>query len=92
MFCTTECWNCEYKTCKHYISKQELYFENIKLKEKLEQANAVIDTHSELIDKLTEEKELYKGNYNTCLKALDEYDKDLKEYLESRNEKLKEVK
>lgn len=33
MFCTTECWNCEDKNCEHYISKQELYFENQQLKE-----------------------------------------------------------
>lgn len=32
MFCTTECWICEDKKCKHYVSKQELYFENIDLK------------------------------------------------------------
>lgn len=35
MFCTTECWNCEDKNCEHYISKQELYFENQQLKEKI---------------------------------------------------------
>ena len=33
MFCTTECWSCEDKNCEHYISKQELYFENQQLKE-----------------------------------------------------------
>lgn len=26
MWCTTECWNCEDKTCEHYISKQDIYF------------------------------------------------------------------
>lgn len=36
MFCTTECWSCEDKSCKNYIDKTELYFENQKLKEKNE--------------------------------------------------------
>lgn len=33
MFCTTECWSCEDKNCEHYISKQELYFENQQLED-----------------------------------------------------------
>lgn len=33
MFCTTECWDCEDKSCKHYISKQELYFKNQQLRQ-----------------------------------------------------------
>lgn len=27
MFCTTECWSCEDKSCEHYIDKTKLYFE-----------------------------------------------------------------
>lgn len=26
MWCTTECWNCEDKSCEHYFSKQDIYF------------------------------------------------------------------
>lgn len=32
MWCTTECWNCENKTCEHYISKQDIYFKYNKLR------------------------------------------------------------
>lgn len=28
MFCTTECWDCEDKTCEHYIQKSKLYFKS----------------------------------------------------------------
>lgn len=35
MFCTTECWDCEDKSCEHYRSKHDLYFENKKLKKTL---------------------------------------------------------
>jgi hypothetical protein len=31
MWCSTECWDCEDKTCEHYKSKLDLYFENKKL-------------------------------------------------------------
>ena len=36
MWCTTECWDCEDKTCEHYVSKRDLYFENKELKKELE--------------------------------------------------------
>lgn len=26
MWCTTECWDCEDKTCEHYISKTDIHF------------------------------------------------------------------
>ena len=43
MFCTTECWDCEDKTCEHYVSKTELYFENQKLEKKVERLNRLIN-------------------------------------------------
>lgn len=36
MFCSTECWNCNDRTCKHYISKFNLYFENRKLQQRID--------------------------------------------------------
>lgn len=38
MFCTTECWSCEDKSCEHYISKEKLYFENQQLQERINKA------------------------------------------------------
>lgn len=35
MFCTTECWSCEDKNCEHYVSKENLYFENKQLKDRI---------------------------------------------------------
>ena len=37
MWCTTECWNCEDKTCDSYRSKQDLYWENKDLKKNWEE-------------------------------------------------------
>lgn len=50
MFCTTECWDCEDRNCKHYISKTELYFENQRLEE----------NWNELKQWLNEVKTMYK--------------------------------
>jgi len=58
MFCTTECWNCEDKNCEHYISKQELYFENQQLKR-----NCNIGY---------EELNFYRGEYKKIKPVLDE--------------------
>ena len=27
MFCTTECWDCNDRTCEHYVDKTKLYFD-----------------------------------------------------------------
>lgn len=40
MFCSNECWNCNDKSCEHYIDKQDLYFKNKELKNKI--FNAII--------------------------------------------------
>lgn len=45
MFCTTECWNCEDKNCKNYISKQELYFDNQLLKSVLDEIREYINNY-----------------------------------------------
>jgi len=37
MWCTTECWSCEDKTCEHYIDKTQLYFKNKQLEEEIKQ-------------------------------------------------------
>lgn len=64
MFCTTECWNCEDKNCEHYISKQELYFENQQLKEKY--LNAVADYET-----TKSENQQLKDNWNELKKWLE---------------------
>lgn len=58
MFCTTKCWNFEYKNCEHYISKSSLYFENIILKEKLEKAIDCLKNSSDEFDYIIIEKSL----------------------------------
>ena len=58
MWCTTQCWECEDRKCEHYISKTELYFENQRLKDKLQQKEnkekeirKYIEKHVENIDR-----------------------------------------
>ncbi len=38
MWCTTECWNCEDKTCEHYFSKQDIYFKCKKIENNRDKA------------------------------------------------------
>lgn len=66
MFCTTECWNCEDKNCEHYISKQELYFENQQLKPVLDEIREYIKEHKDYLEKA---KEMYIGCNNELLKS-----------------------
>lgn len=47
MWCTTECWDCEDKTCEHYRSKLDLYFENKELKQNI---NKVINDINRYLD------------------------------------------
>lgn len=42
MFCTTECWDCNDRTCEHYINKTKLYFENENNKKEIERLNKKI--------------------------------------------------
>lgn len=68
MWCTTECWDCEDKKCEHYISKSELYFENKRLEDQLQQKENKEKEIREYIEKasylqgnkILEEKELLK--------------------------------
>ena len=39
MWCTTECWDCEDRTCEHYVDKTKLYFENENNKKEIEKLN-----------------------------------------------------
>ena len=64
MFCTTECWDCEDKSCEHYRSKRDLYFENKKLK-------GVIETYEILI------KANNINNWNELKKWLEEFQEDI---------------
>ena len=50
MWCTTECWDCEDRKCEHYISKTELYFENQRLKDKLQQKENIIKEVREYVN------------------------------------------
>lgn len=52
MRCTTECWDCEDKKCEHYINKSELYFENQRLKDQLQQKENTIKEVRERCDYL----------------------------------------
>lgn len=67
MWCTTECWNCEDKTCEHYFSKQDIYFKYKKIesnwntlfeyaKEHLEKAWDVVEqaTWEEIMTEMNE--------------------------------------
>lgn len=47
MWCSTECWDCEDKTCEHYRSKLDLYFENKELKQNI---NKVINDINRYLD------------------------------------------
>lgn len=42
MFCSTECWNCNDKSCEHYIDKKDLYFENKDLNNKISKAIIIL--------------------------------------------------
>lgn len=49
MFCTTECWDCEDKSCEHYRSKRDLYFENKKLKNTWKELKNYIDNNKRVL-------------------------------------------
>lgn len=58
MFCTTECWDCEDKNCKHYISKSSLYFENVRLKEQIKEYEKIIEEYSKEAQEREEQERL----------------------------------
>ena len=87
MWCTTECWNCEDKTCDSYKSKQDLYWENKDLKKEndalkervayLERSNnRREDTIIGLRFDAAEEEE-YKEHWDELKSWLEEYRTDV---------------
>jgi len=87
MFCTTECWDCEDRKCEHYISKTELYFENQRLKDQLQQKENIIKEVREYIEEHTENVEMniygmppviraFRGNTQTLLEIIDKENKN----------------
>lgn len=57
MFCTTECWDCEDKTCEHYVSKTKLYFENENNKKEIERLNNIINNTAVELEILLQSKD-----------------------------------
>ena len=66
MWCTTECWNCEDKTCEHYFSKQDIYFKNKKIQSNWNSLRGIIEDYLKEYgydyNKLTMKKDIINVN------------------------------
>lgn len=72
MWCTTECWDCEDRKCEHYISKTELYFENQRLKDQLQQEENIRKEVREYITKqVHRNQQFYDMDIENILEILD---------------------
>ena len=69
MFCTTECWDCNDRTCEHYVDKTKLYFENENNKKEIERLNKIIQIKQNRINKLNK-KLIRRDNIIEDLKAI----------------------
>ena len=58
MFCTTECWDCNDMSCKHFISKSSLYFENVQLHQRIDKTLKYIEN---------QKKKMYKNRNKIAL-------------------------
>lgn len=70
MWCSTECWDCEDKTCEHYRSKQDLYFENKKLTNNWNELEEWLKEETKLVDELPDTLE--HSDYTDVLDKMEE--------------------
>ena len=76
MFCTTECWDCNDRTCEHYVDKIKLYFENENNKKEIERLNNRIEKAIDFLKEnacIDEDVEYFCDDlrYDDCKKLLD---------------------
>ena len=85
MWCTTECWNCEDKTCEHYISKQDIYF---KYKTLLSNWNSLREW---LEDENNQQYSKFIPNYSINNWVLDKMN-ELESKIKRQEEEIKKLK
>lgn len=72
MWCTTECWSCNDKSCEHYRDKQDVWLENMALKHVLNKFTDWMQEWHDIIDAPDTYEEGIIDCLDDCLERLDE--------------------
>lgn len=72
MWCTTECWNCNDKSCEHYRDKQDVWLENMAIKYVLNEFNNWMKEWRGMIDAPDMYEEGIIDALDDCLEKLSE--------------------